>query len=124
MTEIIEEAFVIFNHQQNASKPIAKTFKSAGQDPWADCEAEFKDHLDSLAKLHLYSNKNENALFDGPINNQTATVLAKEDNDVEMELEEEEEEVEEELEGGEDEAVTDEGVEAAVQVTLTIIFKN
>ena len=54
MTEIVEAATKKFNDSQKESKSIAKTFVSAGQDPFADCEAEFKAHLDSLAKLPLY----------------------------------------------------------------------
>ena len=51
MTEIVEAATKKFNDGQKESKSIAKTFISAGQDPFSDCEAEFKAHLDSLSKL-------------------------------------------------------------------------
>ena len=54
MTEIVEAATKKFNDGQKESKSIAKTFISAGQDPFSDCEAEFKAHLDSLSKLPVY----------------------------------------------------------------------
>ena len=55
MTEIVEEAVRIFNAGQRTSRSIEKTFRSAGQDPWVNCEKEFKAHLDALAKLPLRS---------------------------------------------------------------------
>ena len=55
MTEIVEEARKIFNQGQRSSRSIAKTFKSAGQDPWDHSEDEFKAHLYKLAELPVYA---------------------------------------------------------------------
>ena len=57
MTEIVEAATKNFNDGQKESRSIAKTFLAAGQDPFSNCEAEFKAHLDSLAKLPLYGDE-------------------------------------------------------------------
>ena len=54
MTDIVEKAVKTFNAAQRSKRSIAKTFKSAGQDPWSPCADEFKAHLDELAKLPLY----------------------------------------------------------------------
>ena len=52
--DIIEEVVVDFNAGQRKTRSVEKTFRLAGQDPWVDCEEEFKAHLDSLSKLPLY----------------------------------------------------------------------
>jgi len=57
MTEIVEQAVKEFNEGQRVSRSIKKTFRSAGQDPWVECEVEFKAHLDKLATLPSYSCK-------------------------------------------------------------------
>ena len=54
MMEIIEECVVEFNADQRKTRSVEKTFRYAGQDPWVECENEFKAHLDSLSKLPLY----------------------------------------------------------------------
>ena len=43
-----------FNHRQRETGSIRKTFVSAGQNPWVECEKEFEEHLDRLAELPLY----------------------------------------------------------------------
>ena len=54
MMEIIEEAIKEFNRRQRETGSIRKMFVSAGQNPWVECEEEFKEHLDALAKLPVY----------------------------------------------------------------------
>ena len=79
MTEIIEEAHKIINERHCKSRSIEKTFRSAGQDHWTDCEAEFKAHLDKLAELPLYG------LVKKGIESQTAAVLDDDPDEVEVE---------------------------------------
>ena len=54
MMDIIEKAVVEFNTKQRETQSIKKTFLSAGQHPWQDCEKEFEEHLQKLSKLPLY----------------------------------------------------------------------
>ena len=42
MMDIIEKAVVEFNTKQRETQSIKKTFLSAGQHPWQDCEKEFE----------------------------------------------------------------------------------
>ena len=90
MTKIVEKAVKRFNDLQKESKSIAKTFKKAGQDPYsADCEAEFKAHLESLAKLPSYQTP---ADIEETMANLRRGVELTDANDVEVALEEEEDE--------------------------------
>ena len=53
MMEILEEATKFFNVGQSNFISIGKTFFHGGQDPWEDCEVEFKAHMDALSELSL-----------------------------------------------------------------------
>ena len=81
MTEIVEEAHKIINEKQRTTRSIEKTFRAAGQDPWVDCDAEFKAHLDKLSELPLYG------LVNKGIETQRAAVLEQDADGVEMEEE-------------------------------------
>ena len=50
----IEASIRKLNRQQLAKPTIRKTFQKIGQDPWVDCEAAFKGHLDSISEGSMY----------------------------------------------------------------------
>ena len=54
MMELVEASVKEFNVGQRKTRSIEKTFISAGQHPWMDCEEQFEAHLDGLSKLPLY----------------------------------------------------------------------
>lgn len=81
MMDIIEEVVVEFNADQRKTRSVENTFRFSGQDPWVDCEKEFKNHLDSLSKLPLYKTAKSVAdvLTDRTIETNTPAELPGED---------------------------------------------
>ena len=81
MMDIIEEVVVEFNADQRKTRSVENTFRSSGQDPWVDCEKEFKNNLDSLSKLPLYKTAKSVAdvLTDRTIEANTPAELPGED---------------------------------------------
>ena len=57
VTEIVEDVTKFFNVFHCTARSTENTFFRGGQDPWKDCEVEFKARLDALSELSLYSNK-------------------------------------------------------------------
>jgi len=80
MTEITEAAVKEFNRleRKDNRRSIAKTFKSAGQDPWDHCEEAFKEHLDALEKLPMYK------MMEARIEARTGVVLGDASDPVEI----------------------------------------
>ena len=54
MTTIVEDAVKKFHEKQRETESIRKMFRKDDQDPWRDSSAQFKEHLDSLAKESMY----------------------------------------------------------------------
>ena len=54
LIDICERAVKKMNQQQHEKPTIRTNFRKAGQDPFVDCTAAFKAHLDSLSKDVMY----------------------------------------------------------------------
>ena len=54
MMDIIKGSVREFNKRQRDTASISKTFVLAGQNPWKDCNEEFKAHLDRHSELPLH----------------------------------------------------------------------